>query len=81
MKEQRYYSGEEIHIGDRVTYGGTPGVILFVIDRGEFSPEFPAEHWSGCRTGFMIRSKSMGLVMLDRSDEVLEFISRAAPSA
>ena len=38
--EQRYESGDEIHVGDRVRYAGDTGTIVFVIDRGEYSPEF-----------------------------------------
>ena len=77
MKEQRYSSGEEIHIEDRVIYGGSPGTIVFVIDRGEFSQEFPEEHWSDYNAGFMIRNEAMGLVMLQEADEDLELVSRS----
>ena len=38
--EQLYYSGEEIHIGDQVGYAGHPGEVVFVVDRGEYSPDF-----------------------------------------
>ena len=76
MKEQRYHSGEEIHIGDNVIYG-SPGVVVFVIDRCEYSAAFPAEHRSHYRTGFMIQNEMFGLVMLNEADEDLAFVSRA----
>ena len=81
MKDQRYYTGEDIHIGDQVTYGRSPGTIVFVIDRSEYSPEFPAEHWSHYATGFMIQCDSMGLVMLQEPDEDLELLHRATANA
>ena len=71
MKEQEYHSGEEIHIRDRVIYG-SPGEIVFVIDRSEFSKEFSAVHWSSHTTGFMIRNDLSGLVLLHEADEDLD---------
>ena len=79
--EQRYSSGDEVHIGDRIRYAGSLGTIAFVIDRAEYSPEFPAEHWSHYGTGFMIQCDSMGLVMLKESDEDLELIAHANANA
>ncbi len=76
--DQLYQSGEEIHVGDRIRYAGHPGTIVFVIDRGEYSPEFPEKNWSEHSTGFMIRTPVYGLVMLNKADEDLEFIGRAA---
>ena len=75
--EQLYHSGEEIHVGDQVRYAGHPGKIVFVVDRGEYSQDFPEKDWSDHRTGFMIRTPAYGLVMLDKADEDLEFIGRA----
>ena len=75
--EQRYNSGEEIHVGDRIRYAGDPGTIVFVVDRNEYSPAFPEKDWSHHRTGFMIQNSAYGLVMLDKADEDLEFLGRA----
>ena len=77
VKEQKYDSGEEIHIGDHVNYARFPGTIVFVIDRDEFSAEFPADNWSENGSGLMIRFETMALVMLKEADKLLEFVSRA----
>ena len=78
--EQRYESGDEIHVGDRVRYAGDTGTIVFVIDRGEYSPEFPERDWSHYGSGFMIRTPKFALVMLDKADEDLELLARATPT-
>jgi len=73
--DQRYNSGDEIHLGDRVSYNGQPGHIVFVIDRGEFSTEFPAHHWQSYATGFMIKFDNGALLKKDHADDHLEKIS------
>ena len=78
--EQRYESGDEIHVGDRVRYAGDTGTIAFVIDRGEYSADFPERDWSHDGTGFMIQTPKFALVMLDKSDEDLELLARATPT-
>ena len=78
--EQRYESGDEIHVGDRVRYAGDTGTIVFVIDRGEYSPEFPEPDWSHYGSGFMIQTPKFALVMLDKADEDLELLARATPT-
>jgi hypothetical protein len=75
--DQRYKSGEEIHVGDRIRYAGDPGTIVFVIDRNEYSATFPEKDWSHHGSGFMIQNPSYGLVMLNKADEDLEFLGRA----
>ena len=75
--EQLYHSGEEIHIGDQVRYAGHPGKIVFVVDRCEYSPDFPEKDWAHHKTGFMIQTPAYGLVMLNKADEDLELLGRA----
>lgn len=81
MKDQRYHSGEEVHLGDRVTFGGCPSTITFVIDRDEFpdseSPESRAWWRSEHRTGFMIHQDDGADIFLDEADEDLLFVSRS----
>jgi hypothetical protein len=74
--EQLYHSGEEIHAGDEIRYAGHPGKIVFVIDRNEYLPDFPAKDWSHHSTGFMIQTPAYALVMLNKADEDLEFVAR-----
>ena len=75
--EQLYHSGEEIHMGDQVRYAGHLGKIVFVVDRGEYSPDFSAKDWAHHKTGFMVKTPAYGLVMLDKADEDLELLGRA----
>ena len=81
----RYYlSGEEIHAGDHVRYGGLPGRIVIVLGFGEFFPEFTeAKDWfyKEYGQGFMVDQEGGGLFFLDESDEDLEFTSRGKVDA
>ena len=79
-KEQRYHSGDEIHVGDHVRYAADRGTIVFVIDRGEYSPEYPQSDWSHYGTGFMIETPVYARVMLDEADEDWELLARATPT-
>jgi hypothetical protein len=58
-------------VGDRVTYNGQFGAIVFVADTGEFSPGFLKEHWSDVQHGFMIRFDNGALLQLDEADDHL----------
>ena len=80
IMNQLYHSGEEIHVGDSIRYAGHPGTIMFVIDRGEYSSEFPEKDWSDYGTGLMIRTGAHGPVMLRKANEDLEFLARATPT-
>jgi hypothetical protein len=83
--EQRYYSGEEIHIGDRVEFCGCPASITLVIDREEWPTSegadsrawWRAEH----RSGFVVRQDAGAEIILPEADEDLIFVSRAAKVA
>lgn len=79
-KDQRYHSGDEIHVGDRVCYAGETGIIVFVIDRCEYSTEYPESDWSDYGTGFMIETPAFGRVMLDEADEDLRLLDRGTPT-
>jgi hypothetical protein len=79
-KDQRYYPGDEIHVGDRVRCAGDTGTIVFVIDRSEYSTDYPESDWSDYGTGFMIETPAFARVMLDEADEHLELLSRATPT-
>lgn len=83
MKDQRYYTGEEIHIGDRVAYGGCASTIVFVVDRDEFPASEPLESREWWRaeyaSGFMIHQDAGADIFLDEADEDLLFISHSEP--
>lgn len=74
----RYPSGEDIRIGDRVRLAGREGVVVFSIDAGEFSGEFPQKDWAYLGAGVMLRIKGIGLVHMEGApDPDLEPIGRA----
>jgi hypothetical protein len=72
-----YMTGEEVHAGDRVQYGGTPATVVAVSDGegGQFSPGY--EDYSGTDRGIVICDDDGTLTVLYESDEKLEFIERA----
>jgi hypothetical protein len=53
---------EHLHIGDRVAEGGLTGTVVAIIDRGEFSPEYPAADWAYLGTGVLVLTREGGLV-------------------
>jgi hypothetical protein len=73
-----YISGEKVRCGDAISYNGQAGTIVFVIERGEYTPDFPAADWSHCGRGFMVRFQNSALLMLEDADEDLVLIHRAS---
>ena len=75
----RYRTGEEIHPGDRVTYGGNAGVIELVVEALTGEPE---EDWlfETLGAGIMVAEpKVFGRVYLHdpQEEEDLLFVERA----
>ena len=73
-----YHSGEEIHQGDHVTYGGNAGMIELVVD-GASNPE---TDWylENCGAGVMVvEPKVFGRVYIHapHEDDDLVFVGRA----
>ncbi len=77
---QRYQNGSEIHLEDVVSYHGQTGTVVFVADRREYSKDYSESDWpvSEYPTGFMIEFTNGARLLLDRSDEHLELISKVA---
>jgi hypothetical protein len=75
-RDLHYVSGEEIHVGDRIRFGGHPGTIMVVIGRGEYAEGFAAEDWRDYERGFLIRTDDGSLYMYDYADEDIEFLAR-----
>jgi hypothetical protein len=83
MGDPRYQSGDEVHVGDRVSHAGHPGVVGFVVDRDEYSPEFPREQWQETAAahggGVMIRQDHDGDLFLYgtlEDEEDIDFLGR-----
>jgi len=83
--DQRYSTGEEIHIGDRVTYHDCPATIMLVIDREEWpvgETEENSEWWrSEHKSGFLLAENAGARVFVPDVAEHLSFISRGQPPA
>jgi hypothetical protein len=74
-----YQSGEKIHRGDRVTYGGNAGTIEFVVD-GASDPETDW-YFENCGAGVMVVEPTVfGRVYINcpHDEEDLKFVGRAS---
>jgi len=49
---------------------------VFVIERGEYSPDLPEKDWRHHKCGFMIRFDNSTLLMLEDADEDLAIVTR-----
>jgi len=66
-----------MRLGDRVKLGAANGVVVFIIDTGEFSEGYPSTSWSYLKKGAMIEFDQYGLIHYTVPEEVLELVSRA----
>lgn len=74
-----YRSGEEIQAGDRISWAGKPGCVLFVLGSSEIPSDWASQiDWfvKEYKEGFMLDTEIAGLVFEYESDEDLEFLSR-----
>jgi len=63
--------GDEVHVFEDCT-----GVVVCVIDSGEYSSEFPEEDWAYLEKGVLIRTSSGRLIHFIEPDEDLCLIKR-----
>lgn len=68
--DQRYSTGREIHVGDRVSYNNQRGRIVFVADRGEFAKGY---EWKDYSSGVMIEFDNGARLLLEAADDLLVF--------
>ncbi len=68
--DQRYRTGQEIHVGDRVTYNNQRGRIVFVADRGEYAKGY---EWKEYSTGFMVEFDNGARLFLQSADGLLMY--------
>ena len=76
-----YQSGEEIRPGDRISWAGRSGTVLFVLGLPGVPADWASpEDWLGKPNaeGFMLEVEGAGLVFEEESDEDLEFLGRKA---
>ena len=74
--DQRYKTGEQIHVGDRVEYNRQSGRVVFVGNRGEF-----ADGWEkgDYRTGFMIEFDNGARLLLVEPDGQILLLRPRSP--
>ena len=77
MKPAIYGSGDEVRLGDRVRLGvedspARRGQVVFVIERNEFTPDFPAHEWIYLYKGFMVKLEDGNLIHYETPEDDLE---------
>ena len=73
----KYANGELVRVGDIVSgAGAASGEVVFVIERNEFAPEFPASEWAYLGRGFMVRESDGTLVHYEQSSPELRLLTR-----
>jgi hypothetical protein len=54
--QMNYPDGTKVMIGDRLMlWEGCYGMVVCSIDDGQYTPEYPEEHWSHLGKGVLIR--------------------------
>jgi len=75
-----YRNGEEIRSGDRISWAGKPGRVLFVIGSSGAAANLIKDWGLESSEGFMLDTEIAGLVFELESDEGLEFLGRGTES-
>ena len=74
-----YASGEPIKLGDRVSLGSdSGGVVVCVIDAGEYTEAYPKAQWSCLEKGVLINFPTHGLIHYELMVESVKLIARGA---
>jgi hypothetical protein len=60
-----FAKGKQIRLGDRVLVANhVIGIVVFSIDTGEYSPEFPKADWEYLSRGIMVQTEGAGLIYI-----------------
>ena len=64
-------------IGDRLTlWEGCYGTVVCSIDDGEYTAEYPEEHWSYLQRGVLIDSNKGGLIHYIEPEDSFQLTAR-----
>ena len=64
-----YASGEKVRVGDSVCINTQyQGIVVAVIDDGQYSKEYTEEQWSYLKSGLIIDTDFGGIVHYQESD-------------
>jgi len=77
----KYSDGQEVKLGDLVRLGSDDGgVVVALIDSGEYSDGHPAGEWEYLKKGVMINFPQFGLIHYEEAEDDLQLIARAKPT-
>lgn len=72
-----YMDGKPVLVGDKVDLGGgLTGIVVAVIDVGEYSSGYDAEEWRYLSVGALVESTEGGLIHCPESGTSLKLIER-----
>lgn len=71
----KYIDGIEVMLGDNVLVDGEPGIVVAVIDSGQYSETY-TKGWGFLERGALIEAKVFGLIHYLEADEDLVFVDR-----
>ncbi|RNF86307.1 hypothetical protein [Montanilutibacter psychrotolerans] len=75
----QYVDGESVLLGDKVYLdSGMTGVVVAVIDAGEYSAGYREEEWSYLSVGALVESTEAGLIHYPDSSSGFTLLKRAA---
>jgi hypothetical protein len=78
--EMQYADGQEVRLGDRVKLGkDDSGIVVALIDTGEYSAEHPEAQWSYLKRGVMIEFPLYGLIHYEIPEPDLQLLNRKSP--
>ncbi|MDR2637451.1 MAG: hypothetical protein LBB55_03860 [Zoogloeaceae bacterium] len=73
----QYTDGQEVQPGDRIRLASDDGVVVCVIDSGQYSDKYPEAEWSYLEKGMLIEFPRLGLVHYPECDLDLKLIGRS----
>lgn len=74
----KYADGQEVRLGDRVKLGqDNGGVVVALIDTGEYSDGHSEAQWGYLKKGVVIEFPTVGVIHYVEPEPDLQLISRA----
>jgi hypothetical protein len=73
----KYLDGCEARLGDRVElWEGNVGIVVALLDRQEYSAEYPRGQWEYLGSGVLILSENASLVHYKEPQPTMRLLSR-----
>jgi len=73
----KYADGQKMKLGDKVRLGQDDGgVVVCLIDTGEFCVEYPQDQWAYLKKGVLIKFPLHGLIHYEEPEPDLQLIVR-----